>query len=120
MATLTAPSVSVAFIEAAASAIERGQRGILAMLIVDATAGLASDYTIYDVADIPEGMTAANKTAIKLALKGYISAPRMPTMTTASRHWLPCRGIIWSVRLPRLTARPVTSSAGSAPSAPQA
>ena len=76
MATLNAPSVSVAFIEAAASAIERGQRGVLAMLIVDATAELASDYTIYDVTDIPEGMTAANKRAIKLALKGYISAPK--------------------------------------------
>lgn len=75
MATLTAPSVSVAFIEAAASAIQRGERGVIAMLIVDATEGLATDYIIYDVTDIPESMTDANKTAIKLALKGYVNAP---------------------------------------------
>ncbi len=76
MATLTAPSVTVAFIEQAVSAIERGERGVIAMLIVDATSGLDTDYTIYDVTDIPSGMTAANQLAIKLALKGYINAPQ--------------------------------------------
>ena len=89
MATLTAPSVTVAFLEQAASAIERGERGVIAMLVVDATAGLESDYTIYDVTDIPEGMTAANKQAIKLALKGYISAPKkilVHVITSASAY----------------------------------
>ena len=76
MATLKAPSVTVAFLEQAASAIERGERGVIAMLVVDATAGLESDYTIYDVTGIPDGLAAANKTAVKLALKGYVNAPQ--------------------------------------------
>ena len=76
MANLKAPSVTVAFLEQAASAIERGDRGVIAMLVVDATAGLESDYTIYDITGIPDGLTAANKTAVKLALKGYVNAPQ--------------------------------------------
>ena len=76
MANLKAPSVTVAFLEQAASAIERGERGVIAMLVVDATAGLESDYTIYDVTGIPEELTDANKLAVKLALKGYVSAPK--------------------------------------------
>lgn len=76
MATLKAPSVTVAFYEQAISAIERGERGVIAMLVVDATAGLSTDYTIYDITDIPSGMTDANKRAIELALKGYVNAPK--------------------------------------------
>ena len=61
MANLKAPSVTVAFLEQAASAIERGERGVIAMLVVDATAGLESDYTIYDGCLCRTFFTATNR-----------------------------------------------------------
>jgi hypothetical protein len=76
MANITAPSVSIAFLEKAASVINRGDRGIVAMLIKDPSASNVADYTIYDVTDIPSALTTANKEAIELVLKGYMTSPK--------------------------------------------
>lgn len=73
MANLVSPSITITFIEQAASAINRGERGIVAL----ALAGSAqSQFTVYSITDIPAGLSDANKGFIKDALVGYTSAPR--------------------------------------------
>lgn len=68
-----APSISINFIEAAMSAVERGERGVIAMILVDAK---AADYTILSATDIPAALSKANQLQIKLALLGYQESPK--------------------------------------------
>ena len=70
-----APSVNIAFIEKSATAIQRGERGIIAMLLKESAVS-AADYTVYSVADIPEVLSEANKQAVEQALIGYQTAPK--------------------------------------------
>lgn len=68
-----APSVSVSFIEQAKASISRGDRGVIAMLLVDSE---EATYTITAVTDIPTGLTTFNQTQLKLALLGNDTAPK--------------------------------------------
>lgn len=53
MAKLTSPSISITFIEKAASLIERGSRGIVALVLRDASVTETPDtYTVRDVSDV--------------------------------------------------------------------
>lgn len=70
-----APSVNIAFIEKSATAIQRGERGVIAMLLKE-SAVTTADYTVYSVADIPGTLSDANKEAVKQALLGYQTAPK--------------------------------------------
>ena len=72
MATLKAPSVTIAFHERAASRIARGTRGVVALILKDTTAQTA---VVYDVTDIPAGLTDLNAQLIKDALVGYQTTP---------------------------------------------
>lgn len=77
MATLTSPSITIAFIEKAASAIERGARGIVMLVLRDATITTTPDkLTIRDVSEVPTTYSTANQQYIKDALKGYTTAPQ--------------------------------------------
>lgn len=76
MANIKAPAVVVSFHEAAASTINRGNRGTLAMIIVDPIAESQADYTLYDTTDIPAAASDASKTAMTLALTGYVTMPK--------------------------------------------
>lgn len=81
-----APSVNIAFIEKSATAIQRGERGVIAMLLKESAVSTA-DYTIYSAADIPATLSEANKASIGQALKGYQTAPKkilVHLITTAS------------------------------------
>lgn len=76
MATLTSPSITVAFIEKAASAITRGDRGIVMLVLRDASITTTPDKrTIRDVSEVPTTYSAANQKYIKDALKGYTTSP---------------------------------------------
>ena len=76
MANLKSPSITIAFIEKAASAIERGERGIVMLVLRDAAAANGvKTYTIRDVSGVPTDLTATNQQYIKDALKGYTNAP---------------------------------------------
>lgn len=70
-----APSVNIAFIEKSATAIQRGERGTIAMLLKE-SAVTTADYVVYSVTDIPSNLSEANKTAVKQALIGYQTAPK--------------------------------------------
>ena len=72
---MNAPSVNIAFIEQAISAIRRGERGTIAMILKEDTA-VSGVQTILDVTDIPETLSAAGKLQLRFALMGYQNAPR--------------------------------------------
>lgn len=93
MAKLTSPSISITFAEKAASLIERGSRGIVALVLKDASAKSDPEvYAIRDVTDIPAGWTDANKRYVKDCLKGYSKSPLkiivyiMPTTGETDRY----------------------------------
>ena len=71
-----APNINIAFYEQAVAAIARGEKGIVAMILVDESVSACTNYMVYDVTDIPAGLSAANQTYIKAVLKGYQTAPR--------------------------------------------
>lgn len=77
MAKLTSPSISIVFIEKAASIMERGSRGIVALVLRDASVTETADiYTARDPSDIPINLSDVNQQYIKDALKGYSKAPK--------------------------------------------
>lgn len=68
------PSISITFTELAATAIKRGERGIIAMIIKD-TVPDTNPVVVTTVSEIPSSLSSANKKQIELALKGYINTP---------------------------------------------
>lgn len=69
------PSITVRFIERGASAIQRGERGVVG-LILRGTVPATNPAVIVTESDIAAGWSAANKQYIKDALKGYIQQPK--------------------------------------------
>lgn len=67
------PSISVKFIQEGISAIQRGSRGIVGMIVKETSA--IDPVTIANVTDIPEGVSADNKQLITNALIGNTNAP---------------------------------------------
>ena len=67
------PSISVKFIQEGITAIQRGARGIVAMIVKESTS--IDPVTIANVTDIPEGITENNKQLIINALIGNTNAP---------------------------------------------
>ena len=91
MANLTSPEITISFIEKGASAIPRGERGPVALVLKDAAQTGGPVFTVYTVADIPAGLTDANKKFIQDALVGYQVAPKkviVYIMTTDTDHTL--------------------------------
>jgi hypothetical protein len=70
------PSVNVSFTEKAITAIKRGDRGIVGLILKEITLPNTNPAVIYNITDIPEGLTEDNQEQIKLALMGYVNAPK--------------------------------------------
>ncbi len=69
------PSINISFREQGITAIKRGQRGIVALILRGAIPA-TNPIEITTPADIPETMSQANKKQINLALMGYQRPPR--------------------------------------------
>lgn len=69
------PSISISFTELASTAIARGERGIIAMILKD-TAPDVNPFVVSSANDIPASLTDTNKEQISLALMGYVNAPK--------------------------------------------
>ena len=67
------PSVNIVFKQEGISAIERGERGIVALVLRDTKA--LGKHTIYDISDCPSELSEDNKRYILDALKGNTNAP---------------------------------------------
>lgn len=72
-----APSIDVSFIEKAVSAVTRGERGIVMLWVKDALSETATNpITVVTESDIPQGLSDETVEQIKLAMIGYINAPK--------------------------------------------
>ena len=72
-----APNINISFIEKAITAITRGERGIVMLLVKDTLAAPAvNPVTVVLESDIPNTLSDATKEQIKLASIGYINAPK--------------------------------------------
>lgn len=69
------PQIIISFAEKAASAIKRGDRGVLALIVKDRVPDV-NPFVCNSSGDVPETMSAVNKEQIALALKGYVNAPK--------------------------------------------
>ena len=63
MSKLKSPEVNISFIEKGESAIQRGERGIVALALSEKTKMEA--FTAYSVTDIPSGLSAQNAQYVK-------------------------------------------------------
>lgn len=70
------PSVMISFSEVAATALSRGDRGIIAMIIKNEKIPKTNPVVCLSSADIPSVLSETNKEQIRLALKGYINLPK--------------------------------------------
>lgn len=70
-----APSINIVFKELATSTIERGDRGIVVLLLKD-TVPSTNPIVMSTVSDIPDTLTDANKNQITLAFMGYVNPPK--------------------------------------------
>jgi hypothetical protein len=68
------PSINITFKETASTAIQRGARGIVALILKD-TVPTTSPIFMSSVKDIPTSLTAANREQIQLAFMGYEKPP---------------------------------------------
>lgn len=69
------PSISISFTEIAASAIKRGERGIIAMILKDANVPENNKIVCASALDVPTTLSAFNQEQMKLALMGYTNTP---------------------------------------------
>lgn len=78
MAKLGYPNITVAFSERGIAAIGRSQRGILAMILDEKEVSALKEayYTVYDITDIPQGLSETNKEQVTMALIGYQTTPK--------------------------------------------
>lgn len=73
---ITQPSISLSFTERGMTALTRGERGIIAMILKDDAELESKLVTMASVVDIPSELTETNKEQIRLAFKGYQSTPK--------------------------------------------
>ena len=75
MSNIKAPSITIAFNERAETIISRGERGIVGLILKDNKYN-GNSFIVYDASDIPSDISEDNKTHIKRALIGNITAPK--------------------------------------------
>lgn len=68
------PSVTVAFKETAVASIQRGTRGIVALIVKEEGLADLQHTTLYDITDTPE-LTEKNKSLVMDAFRGYTTTP---------------------------------------------
>ncbi len=72
-----APSIDISFIERATSAIARGDRGIVMLWVKDTLPPPAiNPATVVTESDIPAGLSDVTIEQVKLAMIGYVNAPK--------------------------------------------
>ena len=70
------PGINISFTEKASTAVKRGERGIIAMIIRDNVPDGKSLTEVLQEEDIPKTLTSGNILQIKNARKGYVNPPK--------------------------------------------
>jgi hypothetical protein len=76
MIMLGLPSLNIIFKETGSTAIERGTRGIVALILRDKTVPAVNPIILNGVDEIPSGLAADNQEQINLAFIGYKYPPK--------------------------------------------
>ena len=71
-----APEINIAFYERAAAAIQKGDKGVVALILVDTSVTDPTVYTTLDPSEVPSTLSTANKKYAALAWMGYINPPK--------------------------------------------
>lgn len=74
--TMTQPKITVTFRELAASAIARGERGIVAMILKSDTAASQGAFSFNKATEVPSTLDSDLKAEIERAFIGYVNPPR--------------------------------------------
>ena len=67
------PSINISFKSTAITAIQRGDKGVVLLILKDTDAAV---YEMTDVTDIPEALSADNAAYVQRAFTGYQTAPK--------------------------------------------
>lgn len=70
------PSVSISFTEKAITAVKRGERGVVALIIKDENVPDTNPFICLSNEDVPTTLSESNQEQIKLALMGYVKMPK--------------------------------------------
>lgn len=76
MSNLTMPTLTVAFKQAALTAVARSRKGIVALLIRDAKSSECNEYILSSAAQIPTILGTANQAAIRRVFLGNVNPPK--------------------------------------------
>jgi len=77
MSNLTMPTINLVFRQQAATAIARSQKGVVALILREAAAGLAGKhYTLNSKKAAPEGLGLVNVSAVDRVFLGYVKPPK--------------------------------------------
>lgn len=126
------PSINIAFKSTAASAIERSEKGVVALIIKDAKENGGHAYT--NASQIPATLGTDNQAYIQRAFTGYVNPPRqvlvyvLPAAAEAltdALTWLATQTFDYlagppTARRPRPRPSPPGSPAGGATTRPSA
>ena len=70
------PSIIISFSQKAATALSRGERGIIAIILKDEYVPETNPCVCLSSGDIPDGLSEANREQVRLAMKGYVNLPK--------------------------------------------
>jgi hypothetical protein len=70
------PSVIISFSQKAATALTRGERGIIGLIVKDTVVPETNPLVCLSSGDILDGLSETNKEQISLALRGYVNLPK--------------------------------------------
>ena len=70
------PSVTVSFTEVASTAVKRGERGVIAMILRNETVPETNPVVCASTQDIPKTLGDDAKKQIELAMMGYVNTPK--------------------------------------------
>lgn len=77
MSNLTMPTLTIAFQQAANTAVARSRKGTVALILRDAAADEADlHYALSSAAQIPDGLGTENEAAVRRAFLGNVNPPR--------------------------------------------
>ena len=108
------PSVIINFKETGGTAIKRGERGIVALILKDDVEEI-EHHEVLTVADIHESLNEFNKNQIELALMGYQTPPKkvlaivMPQEETSYSEVMAGRRRVVSIMSGQARRRPMGS-----------
>lgn len=87
------PNINITFHTLAKALAAHGGKGTLAVILKDATAG---EYTLYSAADIPDGLTDANKAYLSRAFLGNVTGPEKVLCKVLTSSAAISTGLSWA------------------------